>query len=113
MYAIVETGGKQYRVSPGQTIKTELLPASPGDKVELERVLLLCDEQGVTVGNPTVAGAKVLASASAQGRSKKVIVFKYKAKTRYRKKGGHRQGFTTLTIENIVAPAPAAEGGEK
>ena len=102
MYAIVHTGGKQYRVAPGDTLRVEYLPADEGDLVELEDVRMLSDEGGdVTLGSPAVEGAKVTAEVLAQGRAKKVIVFKYKAKTRYRRKNGHRQNFTELRVTDI------------
>lgn len=102
MYAIVHTGGKQYRVAPGDTLRVEYLPADEGDLVELEDVRMLSDDGGdVTLGSPVVEGAKVTAEVLAQGRAKKVIVFKYKAKTRYRRKNGHRQNFTELRVTDI------------
>lgn len=104
IYAIIETGGKQYRVAPGEKIKTELVGVTPGDTVELDRVLLVSDDNGTTVGNPTVDGAKVTASASGCGRTRKQIVFKYKAKTRYHRKKGHRQDYTELVVQDIVLP---------
>lgn len=97
----METGGKQYRVSPGQTIEVEKLPVQ-GDTVELDRVCLVADGDKVTVGKPTVAGAKVIASVVEEGRGDKVLVFKYKPKTRYRRKKGHRQPYTRLAIKEIV-----------
>lgn len=102
MYAIVNTGGKQYRVQPGDTVRVEYLPGDQGDLIELEDVRLLSDDDGeVTIGAPTVEGAKVTAEVVTQGRAKKVIVFKYKAKTRYRRKNGHRQNFTELRVTDI------------
>lgn len=102
MYAIVNTGGKQYRVAPGDTLRVEYLPADEGDLVELEDVRMLSDDGGaVTMGAPSIDGAKVTAEVLAQGRAKKVIVFKYKAKTRYRRKNGHRQNFTELRVTDI------------
>lgn len=102
MYAIVNTGGKQYRVTPGDTLRVEYLPADEGDLVELEDVRMLSDDGGaVTMGAPSIEGAKVTAEVLAQGRGKKVIVFKYKAKTRYRRKNGHRQNFTELRVTDI------------
>lgn len=102
MYAIVNTGGKQYRVQPGDTVRVEYLPGDRGDLIELEDVRLLSGEDGeVIVGAPTVEGAKVTAEVVQQGRGKKVIVFKYKAKTRYRRKNGHRQNFTELRVTDI------------
>ncbi len=102
MYAIVNTGGKQYRVQPGDTVRVEYLPGDQGDLIELDDIRLLSDDDGeVTIGAPTVEGAKVTAEVVAQGRGKKVIVFKYKAKTRYRRKNGHRQNFTELRVTDI------------
>ncbi|MFC1892473.1 50S ribosomal protein L21 [Chloroflexota bacterium] len=104
IYAIIETGGKQYKVSPGQTIDVERLDVAGGNTVDLERVLFIADGDKVTVGIPTISGAKVVATHQGEGRGKKIIVFKYKPKTRYRKKTGHRQSYTRLTIDQIVAP---------
>jgi large subunit ribosomal protein L21 len=85
-----------------------LLDVTDGETVELERVLLVGDGEKVTVGTPTVDGAKVVATSNGDGRAAKIIVFKYKPKTRYRRKTGHRQGFTRLTIDRIDGPgAPA------
>ena len=102
IYAVVETGGKQYKVSPGQTIEVEKLTAS-GDTVELDKVYLVADGDKVTVGNPTVPGAKVIANVVGNGKGDKVLVYKFKAKVRYRRKKGHRQPYTKLTIKEIVA----------
>jgi len=104
IYAIIETGGKQYRVSPGQTIDVEWLDVAEGNTVELDRVLLIAQGERVTVGNPTVSGAKVVATSQGEGKGKKVIVFKYKPKVRYRKKTGHRQTYTRLVIDKITDP---------
>lgn len=101
MYAILETGGKQYKVRPGDTLQVEKLPAEPGDSLEIGRVLLVADDDEVTIGNPLVEGVKVLAEVVDQRRGKKIIVFKYKAKSRYRRKTGHRQSLTTLRITEI------------
>ncbi len=102
MYAVVETGGKQYRVTVGQTIEVEKLPFAVGERVELDKVLLVADGDEVKVGQPTVKGAKVLATVVEHGKGKKIIVFKYKPKERYRRKKGHRQAYTRLRIEEIV-----------
>jgi len=104
IYAIIETGGKQYRVRPGQTIDVEWLDVAEGNTVELDRVLLIAQGERVTVGNPTVSGAKVVATSQGEGKGKKVIVFKYKPKVRYRKKTGHRQTYTRLVIDKITDP---------
>jgi large subunit ribosomal protein L21 len=113
IYAIIETGGKQYRVNPGQTIDVERLEVAEGDTVELDRVLLIGDGDRVTVGTPTVDGAKVVATAKGVGKGDKVIVFKYKPKVRYRKKTGHHQLHTRLVIDKIVGPGIAEEKPKK
>ncbi len=107
IYAIIETGGKQYRVSPGQTIDVERLDVADGKTVDLDRVLLIADGERVEVGTPTVEGAKVVATSKGEGKGDKVIVFKYKPKVRYRKKTGHRQFYTRLVIDKIVEPGVA------
>ncbi|MFC1921588.1 50S ribosomal protein L21, partial [Chloroflexota bacterium] len=98
MYAIIETGGKQYKVSSGQVIDVDRMGIMEGNTVEIDRVLLIGNDDNVTVGTPTIEGAKVLATSQGEGKAKKIIVFKYKPKTRYRKKTGHRQHYTRLTI---------------
>jgi large subunit ribosomal protein L21 len=105
MYAILETGGKQYKVRPGDTIEVEKLAAEPGETVELGRVLMVGGDDAVTVGTPLVDGASVVAEVVDQHRGKKIIVFKYKAKVRYRRKTGHRQSLTTLRIKEIQGAA--------
>jgi large subunit ribosomal protein L21 len=102
MYAVVETGGKQYRAAPGELVDVERLPAEVGDKVTLERVLMIADGEAVTVGRPVVAGAQVVATVVAQLRRRKVLYFHYVPKKRERKKRGHRQYFTRLRIDQIV-----------
>jgi len=102
MYAVVETGGKQYQVSEGSTLEVERLDAEVGDTIELDRVLLLNDGK-VTVGRPVVKGAKVRATVLAQDRAKKITVLKFKPKNRYRKKRGHRQHITRIRVDEIVA----------
>jgi len=107
IYAIIETGGKQYKVSPGQAIDVERLDVAEGKKVELDKVLLIADGDKVTVGTPTVDGAKVVATSQGDGKGDKIIVFKYKPKVRYRKKTGHRQLYTRLIIDKITVPGTA------
>jgi len=102
MYAVIEAGGKQYRVTEGQTIRVEKLPQAIGEVVELDRVLMVNTGNDIQVGRPWVEGAKVLARVKAQGKGRKIIVFKYTPKTRYRRKKGHRQLYTELLIEKIV-----------
>ena len=101
-YAIVKTGGKQYRVQQGDTIRVESLPGDAGDKIELTDVLMLSEDGSVTLGTPAVPGAKVITEVVGIGRDKKVIVFKYKAKTRYRRMNGHRQAYTELKVTGIT-----------
>jgi large subunit ribosomal protein L21 len=113
IYAIIETGGKQYRVNPGQTIDVERLDVAEGDTVELDRVLLIGEGDRVTVGTPTVDGAKVVATAKGESKGEKVVVFKYKPKVRYSKKTGHRQLHTTLVIDKVVGPGIAEEKPKK
>jgi large subunit ribosomal protein L21 len=102
VYAVVETGGKQYRVKVGDSIKVEYLDAEPGDEVTLDRVLMLSNDGNVKVGRPVVEGAKVVASVDEQGKGDKIRIFKMRAKKRYRKTQGHRQRLTMLTIKDIV-----------
>jgi len=102
VYAVVETGGKQYKVSVGETIDVERLPFEIGEKIELDRVLLVADGEEVRVGQPTVEGARVLATVTDHGKCRKVIIFKYMPKERYRRKKGHRQFHTQLKIEQII-----------
>ena len=105
MYAIIETGGKQYRVQEGDTIIVEKIAAEVGDQVELDKVLLLSDDADVKVGSPYIEGAKVIAEVVETGKGKKIIVFKFKSKKDYRKKQGHRQPYTALKIESLTGKA--------
>lgn len=102
MYAVIRTGGKQYTVRAGETLDVEKLDGAAGDSIELTEVLLIADGDAVTVGSPTVSGAKVVADIVEQGKGKKVVVFKYKPKIRYRKRTGHRQQLTRLSVKEIV-----------
>ena len=103
MYAIIQTGGKQYRVAEGDVLVIEKLEAEEGATVEFDQVLTVVKEGKVQVGKPVVAGAKVTAKVEAQGKGKKILVFKYKAKSNYRRRKGHRQPFTKVVIEKIEA----------
>jgi large subunit ribosomal protein L21 len=103
MYAVIETGGKQYRVQEGDVLKIEKLPVEVGNSVEFNRVLTVVNNGEVKIGRPVVAGAKVVGKVLEQDKSKKIIVFKYKAKSNYRRKQGHRQPFTRIVIEKIEA----------
>jgi large subunit ribosomal protein L21 len=102
MYAVIRTGGKQYRVSEGSRLRVEKLPGNPGDTLEFDQVLMLGGEQ-VTLGKPLVDGAKVKAQIVAQGRAKKIIVFKIRRRKGYRRKAGHRQPFTEVRVTGIDA----------
>jgi len=99
--AIIKTGGKQYIVKEGDTLKLEKVDASEGDQFVFDHVLMTASDADVNIGNPLVAGALVTSKVLKQGRSKKVIVFHYHNKTRYKKKAGHRQHFTEVEILNI------------
>jgi large subunit ribosomal protein L21 len=103
MYAIVETGGKQYRVKPGDTVAVERLSGEPGDTLDLDRVLLVAGNDDLArVGAPRIEGAVVRAEVVEQFRGQKIIVFRYKSKVRYRRKTGHRQSLTRLRITDIL-----------
>lgn len=101
MYAVIETGGKQYRVEEGDTVFVEKLEAKEGEKINFDKVLFVSKEQPM-VGRPYVDGAKVEGTVLEQGKAKKVVVFKYKPKKNYKKKQGHRQPYTKVKIEKIV-----------
>ena len=103
MYAIVRTGGKQYQVTSGDQLRVEKLNGNIGDTVELNDVLLVANDGNIQIGQPLVANAKVVATIAEQGRSKKVIVFKKKKRKGFRLKNGHRQSYTALKIQEIVA----------
>jgi large subunit ribosomal protein L21 len=103
MYAIIKTGGKQYKVKEGQMLKIEKLDAEAGDEVSFERVLQYSDEEGYQFGRPYIENAEVTGKVLEQGKEKKVVVLKYKPKRRYSKKTGHRQPYTKVLIENIEA----------
>lgn len=100
-FAIIETGGKQYRVAEGETLKIEKLPAAEGDTITFDKVLFIDDGTKSTVGKPYIAGATVTADLKTQGRAKKVTVIHYKAKVRYKKVNGHRQPFSAVTIKTV------------
>ena len=102
-YAIIKTGGKQYRVQPGDVLDVEKLPVDVGSVAEFEEVLAVSNGGELNVGTPTVTGAKVLAEVQSHYKDRKILVFKYKAKTRYRRKKGHRQNYTRLLIQDIQA----------
>ena len=103
MYAIIKTGGKQYKVSEGDVITVEKLAQAEGEAVVFDQVLAVGNDGDVKVGKPVVEGAKVTAKVEAQGKERKILVFKYKAKSNYRRRQGHRQPFTKVVIEKIEA----------
>jgi len=103
VYAIIESGGKQYRVEPGAIVALERIPGDVGSQVELDRVLLVSDGATVKVGKPTLSGAKVISRIVAQTRGEKIDVFKFKKRKKYRRKTGHRQELTRVRIAEIVA----------
>lgn len=103
MYAIIETGGKQYKVQEGDVIRVEKLNLAAGETVTFDKVLAVSKDDALTVGSPIVDGASVTASVVEEGKGKKIIVFKYKAKKSYKRKRGHRQPFTKVTITGINA----------
>ncbi|MHB8174929.1 MAG: 50S ribosomal protein L21 [Nitrospirota bacterium] len=103
MYAIIKTGGKQYKVAPGDVVKVENLGAKAGETVEIADVLLMENAGDIKIGSPLVSGAKVTAEVVREGRGKKILVFKHKRRKNYRKMRGHRQDFTELKIKEITA----------
>ena len=102
MYAVIKTGGKQYRVAPGEKLKVEQIPADVGAAVILDQVLLVGEGESVRLGQPTVAGATVKATVLAHGRGEKLRIFKMRRRKHYQKHQGHRQNYTELRIEAIV-----------
>ena len=112
MYAVIESGGKQYLVSPGDVLKIEKLDAEQGSEVVFDRVLMVKNDQTI-VGNPLVAGAAVVGEVLEQGKGKKVIIFKYKRRKGYRKKQGHRQLYTAVRIKEIRLAGEGEESKEE
>jgi large subunit ribosomal protein L21 len=102
VYAIMKSGARQYRASAGDTVRVEKLAVEPGEQIELDEVLLVVDDGEISLGRPTVEGAKVLATVVAQEKGPKMTVFKYRPRTRYRRRAGHRQSYTRLRIDEIV-----------
>ena len=105
MYAVIKTGGKQYRVQEGQTLKVEKLQAEEGTTLDLDEVLMVVDGEQTIVGNPHVQGSKVTALVKSHGRGPKIEIVKFRRRKHYRKQMGHRQDYTELQITGIVAPA--------
>ena len=101
MYAIIQTGGKQYRVSEGDVVSIEKLTAAEGEEVVFEQVLTVVSDSDIKIGKPVVEGAKVTAKVVEHGKGKKILIFKYKAKSNYRKRQGHRQPYTKVEISKI------------
>lgn len=112
MYAIVQTGGKQYKVQPGDQIKVEKLGADPGAQINLDQVLAVAGTEGISLGNPLIEDALVKATIVRTARDRKIIVFKKKRRHGYKKKQGHRQWYTLLRIDSIVPTAAASEAKE-
>jgi large subunit ribosomal protein L21 len=102
MYAIIETGGKQYRVAPGEEIRVETLAGEVNSPVEFSRVLAVAQDDGAVLAGPETASAKVLGTITGEGRARKITVFKFKRKKQYKRKIGHRQNFTSVKIDEIV-----------
>jgi large subunit ribosomal protein L21 len=103
MYAVIKSGGKQYKVAEGDTIQVERLDAEEGSKIDISDVLMVANGEDVTVGTPLVKGAKVTAEVKAQGRGPKIKIIKFKRRKHYRRQGGHRQAYTELAITGIKA----------
>ena len=103
MYAVIKTGGKQYRVSQGQTLKVEKLNADEGASVDLDQVLMVADGDNIKIGTPLVSGGKVTATVKSHGRGKKVEIVKFRRRKHHQKRTGHRQDYTELEITNISA----------
>lgn len=102
IYAIIEVSGKQYKVAPNQTVEVERFDVPEGDKVEIDKILFIGEDKNSLVGNPTIKGAKVVATSLGETKGEKVIVFKYKSKVRYRRKRGHRQTYTKILVNEII-----------
>lgn len=110
MYAVIRSGGKQYKVEPGDLVKLEKIPAEVGAAVELSEVLLIGEEDRVVVGTPLVKNAKVLGEVESQGRGRKIVVYKYKRRKGYHQKQGHRQSYTAVRIKQILTSAGQGDG---
>ena len=109
MYAVIKTGGKQYKVIAGERIKVEKLETEVGGKVVIDKVLMISDETNTTIGAPLIAGATVSATVISQGRADKVMIFKFRRRKHYRKTQGHRQSFTEIQIGEILSAGTAKE----
>ncbi len=109
MYAVIKTGGKQYRVEPGNVLKVESIEAGIGESVTFEEVLMIADGDDITIGTPTIASAKVVAEVIAHGRAKKVEIIKFRRRKHHQKRTGHRQNFTQIQIQNINGKGTVAK----
>ncbi|MCU0538701.1 MAG: 50S ribosomal protein L21 [Desulfobacterales bacterium] len=103
MYAVVQTGGKQYKVEKGETLRIEKIPGEVGSRVTFDKVLMVADGESIKVGQPVLENAAVSASIIEQDKARKILVFKYKRRKRYRRKQGHRQPYTAIRIDGIDA----------
>lgn len=103
MYAVITTGGKQYRVSPGDIVRIESLDAKKGDTVEINEVYMIADGDKVSVGKPTLSSAKVTAEVVEEGRGEKLLIFKHRRRKGYRRTNGHRQNYTAIKVKEITA----------
>lgn len=112
MYAVIETGGKQYRVAPGDTIAVEKLPGDPGAEVEFDHVIAVADDEGGLAAGGAAANARVKATIKGHGRGDKVIVFKFRRKKQYKRTIGHRQNYTEVVVNEILASGPRAASPE-
>ena len=101
MYAVIQTGGKQYRVAPGDVVKVEKLPGKIGDSISFDKVLMTSDGDNVNLGNPYLEDSRVMGRIARHGKDRKIVVFKYKRRKGYRRKQGHRQNFTLIKVEDI------------
>lgn len=113
MYAVIESGGKQYRVAPGDVIRVERLEAAAGDSVDLDRVLLVADGENLRLGSPALNGVSVTAKVRAHGRGDKVRIFKLRRRKNYRRQAGHRQDYTELEITQVAGVSKSAEAPAK
>jgi large subunit ribosomal protein L21 len=113
MYAVIATGGKQYKVAAGDVIRIEKLPESSGDEIQFDQVLLVSDGEDVTIGAPYVEGGSVSAKVQAQGRGKKVEIIKFRRRKHHRKQMGHRQSFTEVEITSISVGGKTTEAAAK
>ena len=103
MYAVIQTGGKQYKVAPGDVVKVEKLEAKKGDTVEIKDVFMIADGENVSVGKPTLSSAMVTAEVMGDVKGEKILIFKHRRRKAYRKTNGHRQNYTTLKVKDIKA----------